>query len=154
MKRSHEMSPCTRHDRQGLRSTWLETSLMSQSQKSQSLDWARTIKLAWMVERERLQRSQRQFLPMRFVGLLSPMVAIPAGDDFPKSCLAANTSCYFVTCDFVTLSTFVLEIAHVRHSSNVLTLLSLNRNIEVVHKVCWVLLELYIIIIIYNLYIV
>ena len=40
---------------------------------------------------------------MRFVGFLNPMVAIPAGDDFPKSCLAAKIplSCYFVIlCDF------------------------------------------------------
>ena len=30
--------------------------------------------------------------PMRFVGLLNPLVAIPAGDDFPESCLAAETT--------------------------------------------------------------
>ena len=29
---------------------------------------------------------------MRLVGLLNPFVAIPAGDDFPKSCLATEAT--------------------------------------------------------------
>ena len=33
-----------------------------------------------------------QFFPVRLVGLLNPFVAIPAGDDFPKSCLATETA--------------------------------------------------------------
>ena len=48
-----------------------------------------------MVERKRLRRSQSlavEFAPMRLIGFLNPMVAIPARDDFPKSCLAAEAT--------------------------------------------------------------
>ena len=37
-------------------------------------------------------KSISQFAPMRLVGLLNPFIAIPAGDDFPESCLAAKAT--------------------------------------------------------------
>ena len=37
-------------------------------------------------------KSISQFAPMRLVGLLNPFVAIPARDDFTKSCLTAETT--------------------------------------------------------------